>query len=431
MLDKPVLPDFTRWAWDTPASKAWWMPLIEDASRAYGELELLSVVEGIRPAAYQMIHASDLPAKTEWAYRHGLVAVPMVAMQGANAYTSSGRVVGQSGEYSTLRVLFVRGGDYQRFRLFDPTNITNDDDRLGIVLGYPACCRRAFANTWVQGQVDSTYEQVAGARYQTIASTLLRWMGVRLVSHLPCHYNCEASLDIASAMWELGMRSGFHEEMTTIKDMLRWKVSGSRLFGISEIIFPCLKIVARTDWTPTKETFALAGTDDAVREWLWTDNGFAEPTAMRRAHRQLINVLEGDVPRGLGVFDLGCGNGLLVRKLKQRRPDIRIGGIDANPSAIGHIPALAGHFRTCRIEDLETWRVRGATAFLLNPARLLEMEPETARTLLAVLAPQKVYLYAYPDWTQQESLPELAARAGFGEIRMLAHTPDVSVGVVH
>ena len=51
----PVLPDWTRWSWRSAEERDWWMPLFTRASNAYQDVERLSVVHRLRPAAFQNV----------------------------------------------------------------------------------------------------------------------------------------------------------------------------------------------------------------------------------------------------------------------------------------------------------------------------------------------------------------------------------------
>ena len=267
----PVLPDWTRWSWASQVEREWWQPLVHAASSAYQDVERWSVVDNVRPACRTFIAPERLVEATEWAQRNGILCVPIGKTARTNYYSSTSRPLGASEPFD-YQVLYVRPEHYS-----DTANL--NDDRLGELLGYPACCRAAFANTWGRGQVDSTWEQAQTMQYST-TSTLLRWMGIRLVSHMPCTYGCSASQEIAEQMFQVGCAHGYREEMLAIREMLDWPVEWSRLFGIAEIVTPGLKISTRTDWTPQKDAFTKPGTYRQPQKTWWTHNGFNSADGM-------------------------------------------------------------------------------------------------------------------------------------------------------
>jgi len=56
---------------------------------------------------------------------------------------------------------------------------------------------------------------------------------------------------------------------------------------------------------------------------------------VRRLHRGVAaEVAESGLPAGGNVLDIGCGPGLFLREIAERRPDLRLTGIDLSPSMI-------------------------------------------------------------------------------------------------
>ena len=90
-----------------------------------------------------------------------------------------------------------------------------DDRTMGRLLGFPDCCIAFFRKTWVDdGCVDTTWAMAAnGGRVDDSgrlieidadapfqANILWRWMGVRAVPHLPCSFDCQATVDFANTL---------------------------------------------------------------------------------------------------------------------------------------------------------------------------------------------------------------------------------------
>ena len=75
-------------------------------------------------------------------------------------------------------------------------------------------------------------------------------MGARAVPHLPCRFDCAATVEFADRLLAVGRESGFDEEMDWLLEVLSWPVEWSALHGIAEIKTPVLKVVTRTDATP-------------------------------------------------------------------------------------------------------------------------------------------------------------------------------------
>ena len=61
--DRPVLPEWTRWAWASMTDRQYWKPIFNRLSDARNQIELLSLIENVRPAIYQNINPNYLLEK--------------------------------------------------------------------------------------------------------------------------------------------------------------------------------------------------------------------------------------------------------------------------------------------------------------------------------------------------------------------------------
>src|SRR5262249_12654119 len=128
-----------------------------------------------------------------------------------------------------------------------------DQFAIGELLGYPACCREFFHELWVEhglrdttwGMAHNTCRPAEGQRSIEVqgppeANILWRWMGIRAVSHLPCRFDCPATLETARKFIDVGRRNGLGEEMDWLLEILSWPAQWSALHGIAEIKTPLL-----------------------------------------------------------------------------------------------------------------------------------------------------------------------------------------------
>jgi hypothetical protein len=150
-----------------------------------------------------------------------------------------------------------------------------DDEEIGRLLGYPACCHEFFKQVWVeQAMVDTTWPMAAATTpppdsadsVTALAVTgppeaniLWRWMGVRAVSHLPCRFDCENTVALGKQLIEVGQKHGYEREMDWLLEILSWPVEWSALHGIAEIKTPVLKVSTRTDATAQKYVVRRTG----------------------------------------------------------------------------------------------------------------------------------------------------------------------------
>jgi hypothetical protein len=252
-----VLPDFTRHSWVGERARIAWEPRIERICQAWADVEWLSVFDGVRRCALLGLSQEGISrAVPKWTARH--LSASSLSLSELPAHPG---------------ITFVLVGDLADVNRARDAWAAHDDDGLGQLLGYPACCRRFFHQVWVeQRSVDTTWAMAAntaapedsvvtldGVEPQ-LANILWRWIGVRAVPHLPCRFACAATVSFGKQMLDVAARAGYADEAGWIREMLSWPVEWSGLHGIGEIKTPVLKVSARTDATARKYTVRWTGT---------------------------------------------------------------------------------------------------------------------------------------------------------------------------
>lgn len=466
------LPDFTRIAWVSDTARELWQPRFDRITHAWAELEWRSVAAGMRPCHLTRLAPEDLVDRaTVWAKR-GLSALPL-ALEGRSGKSYSN--VPQPARPGQPSVLCLAVGPLGAIVELSAAWQASDNEAIGRLLGFPACCRRFFERTWVEeGCIDTLWPMTEataghttgdeGRRRQgrtTLTNILWRFVGVRAVPHLPCRFDCAASLELAERLLALGEAEGFGQEMAWIRELLACPVEWTALHGIAEIKTPLLKISTTTDATPVKYTVRLTGdaypeagasapsfpyrrsaglvrltrspsfrrgfknpmpTLEVAPSWLNTDNGFSTRHVMDQLHEPLVAVARRRLSGRSGrVLDLGCGNGALLAKICAERDELEPWGVDLEPARIAHARELhPDHAESFAAGDLFTWMLeadgggRRYALALLMVGRLLEAPHDRARALLSTLAAccDDLLLYRYPEaYDQREvGLRETAAR---------------------
>lgn len=425
---RPVLPEWTRFAWTSDDERGWWKPHVEAIVAMLGALERETVVHGLRDAGILDCAPQDLPHLTEWARANGLVVFPQRIVAGS---VLSSAAPPRPGDRWTYRVLVVRP---ERVPLTDVHLRTNAG--LGPFLGFPPCCRAFFEQTWGAGQVDTTWDQYAAAGTADgprDTNLLWRWLGARWVFHLPCSHLCDATVRLGQQHRALALELGYAEEVTALNEILSWPVHWSAVNGIAQIVGPCVRVSTRTDWSPEARQFRRHGEYHAPEPWLWRDNGFASPEGMRAAHDPIVRAVVEHAPAAARICDLGCGNGLLLRRVKMRRPDVSIAGVDLDETATAHARQhLVGQWTVANLRA-DPWP-GNPTVVLLSVNRLTPAEmsqADAAQVREALKKTDRVFVYAYGDnLAAAGSLHALCAQAGLPRHpAMIAVAPDVAVGL--
>jgi hypothetical protein len=288
---------------------------------------------------------------------------------------------------------------------------------VGALLGYPPCCADFFERVWCEeGLIDTTWPMAvntaskaeAGARLVAVecapqSNILLRWLGLRAVFHLPCRFDCEATIRTADGLLALGREDGRALEVGWLLEALSWPVEWSALHGIAEVKTPVVKVAALTDATAEKYVVRCQGrsypaegarglsfpyarpsrlrlsdsegfrrgvsnpiqvssiarrepkqksdatTQEPERpqesERLYTDNGFASESDMDAAHEPLLKLAASALAGAEGaVLDLGCGNGALLGKIRRECPAAVPFGVEIDAAKVGRARALLPEF---------------------------------------------------------------------------------------
>jgi len=426
VYEKHFLADFCRRQWASARARALWEPRIASIGEHFHAAERRSVEVGIRSAALQTISPDQLAPLSIAAATSGLVAIPLEMHGRASSY-AAGSVALEAGAAWDYRVVVVSRSAAAEFVV---AFRERDDDTIGRLLGYPDCCRRFFARTWAAGSVDPTWEmdaRVAASEGSVQANILLRWLGVRYVPHMPCAFNCGKSTLLGHDLRELipAQQSEWADVLLSMPTL--W----SALNGIGTLTTPIVTVNFRSDVSHELREIRREGThypeagehglqfpyrpppSRRVDERLWKDNGFRSLEAMSAAHETIASLLPSPT-RPRMVVDLGCGNGVLARKLAGA--DGKAYGVEL----VDDVATRAGKYlNEVLCGDLrdpgsgwERWPVSTRDLILLMPGRLVETpSTSTITRLRGSRAP--LLVYAYGDWIEKYgSLEALCHAAG-------------------
>lgn len=332
------LPEYPpRVSWASAHAREVWEPRISAVSQAWIVAERDSVAADVRLSALQPCTPEDLPELMKIEAARGVMVLPLSQVAKINGYQAAS-VVLQPGAAFDYKVAIMRHGHVATWA---KAWGENDDDTIGRLLGTPECCRKAFEQFWVKEKWMDLTVPTSSAVAQGY-NGLLRWLGVRGVSYMPCSSGCQETIELASKLSELlpePVRS-WHREL------LSFPTRYTSLHGIAEITNPILRMSVASDALAEKvevryfgkvypaegvqglgfpykrelpaRLLALKPTQNP------TDNGFQTRHAQDTAHNTLLNALQG--PYSV-VLDLGCGDGTLLAKVPAKT---RI-GVESDP----------------------------------------------------------------------------------------------------
>lgn len=454
-----LLADFTRIIWHSAEAKEVWAPRISRINVVWPEVERQAVVEGFRDSCLTFVDPQHLAEVSLWAAVRGLVVLPLAINGVASQYSSTSSPVVSGGPFQ-YRIVLTRPELAARWAQVWKEM---DNSAVGELLGYPICCQDFFERVWVEEKgVDTTWEMAVnttsaveierGLKIPAVVSPcqcniMLRWLGVRLVPHLPCSFECletvEAADEFASLIDKIDP-----QVLDWIYEMLEWPIEWSALHGIAEVRTPVLTVSTRTNATGKKLVVQRDGTrypDEGAQGLRFpfrivsgkvTDkpsfkrstqpvhelNGFSTEASMNAAHMTLFEV----IPQQAGSFlDLGCGTGRLLERVKGLGWTVMGVEQDSTRAGAGKVPIRRGD-----LLDTSLWQeTYDVVAFM--PGRLLEnTSREKADEVRQALKTRgrAVLVYAYGDWLSKfGGLGPLLAEAGLADGDVVASASNDGV----
>ena len=369
--------EFSRILWVSQQAKDLWQPRISKICNAWSGVELKSIYAGYRDAAMQVDCWPNNP--------DGFVTIGLgVQARGQNYQAGSSKP--NPGEPFSVRTVTIREEKVHNFiRAFH----NGDDKSMGLMLGYPPCCIDFFNRTWAKGLIDPT-EKMESPQSTVVPESngLLRWIGVRPVSHMPCSTHCIPTA--IQGRRNLGMLPP--DEREWAYNLLEMNIDYTTLNGVAEISTPLFKIAASSQGTRSFRLIGdvpdgtVGGCQFPFMSDTWTHNGFIGPASMYRAHSTLLYL----IPRKKVVLDFGCGNGRLLANIEGSQ----LIGIDSNVSAIIQGRKLHPNIRFI-IGNMFEARVPSHDLSILSLNRLTETSKPSY--LLDQLADEVIaYLYGEP-----------------------------------
>lgn len=258
---------FARIVWVNEAARAKWESVIRNVSKFVQILEIESVVEGQRKASWQTISEVESPnCVGEWA-KKGLVALPVTRVGNFSGFAhhhppatdkAGSMCYAVAKDLSTcleLKEAFGKG----------------DHKVQGNLLGFPDCCSTFFEKEWAEGYFDPMWQSACNTSkvklndchatisdYHPFSNSLLRYIGVRIGFHIPCSFNCSATVTIAEERLALGEcvdRDLVMLLLALVNLPMTWDV----LHGICVVKTPIFYIIAQSVPTIERHTVTVEG----------------------------------------------------------------------------------------------------------------------------------------------------------------------------
>ena len=131
----------------------------------------------------------------------------------------------------------------------DKALLENNLDTVSEYLGYPKCCVDFFIREAKINDLIDPINLIDAKDFNYKNNILLSSIGLNLISHIPCSYNCQESIKIAEERLSM-YRTNFDtsdDDLENLRKLLSCKIEWNTLHGIVEIKTPIFKILKHSD----------------------------------------------------------------------------------------------------------------------------------------------------------------------------------------
>jgi hypothetical protein len=249
------MPQFTRIQFVSKEAKEYWESRINKARMAKRELEYLSILHDLRDCATIHVPATDLEAKMYEYAKNGMILFPVVKVNSSMGVSHKHFIAENGQPFSWFCVLTK---SMEKALEFTEAYRNEDHVKMGDLLGYPSCCSIAFSDRVSKGYFDPMFQVAESTKKDFVKNQketfirlnsktpweinpFLRYIGIKLIPHIPCSFSCEHSLKMAKQWLDLGEthKVGGLEEL---KEILQFSIEWDALKGIAYISTPIFKI---------------------------------------------------------------------------------------------------------------------------------------------------------------------------------------------
>ena len=187
--------------------------LLHTFHRLDDAMEVLFVLDGIKPAARQMVHEQDFHKIAEFCEQHQLKYAVSSFKILKDRKLMVKPWVEEPGYYFVY--LSLSQDDANKAKFYEELR---NDEKLGEFLGYPSCCVRFYKEhyaTAARRRDDYSLLSIANTELKEdpeqkgkttfpsfLTNNMLRHFGLSLISHFPCSYHCVPTVFLAKRCFE-------------------------------------------------------------------------------------------------------------------------------------------------------------------------------------------------------------------------------------
>lgn len=262
---------FTRLVWNSEGARARYETTISEAMSLHDRAEYEMVRLGERKCGTLHLYPHSFDDTIEQVQKDGMVWLP-IQWSGNYSGFSHYHVPTTPGDpnSSCYGVIARNLDDAEMFRTASAYNGRNagkvDHEVIGELLGFPPCCTKFFVDEWGRGFFDPMWQSAVAAKNAAVTdrqadveghvhtNQMLRYNGLRTVSHFPCSLDCQESIKVGE-VWLDVMQKINPDATAYLVELLEMPLIWTCLHGIAIVETPIFTII--TNSMPTKERWTV------------------------------------------------------------------------------------------------------------------------------------------------------------------------------
>lgn len=246
---------FTKHNWKSAESREAWSEWFESIPRAKGHVEWRSVLDPDTDRKAAIIHVNNIN-REQWLQRiseHDLHYRPIRFNRPYDGYAHEFTPADPQDPERVTYAVIAEDPDIADKMEEAETEMQGRErhDTVGELLGFPECCRNFFYEDWVNGCRDPMYEiscntpsaemvdddpnHVHVMDPNTGTNIMWRYFGISYITHMPCSWECEESIEIARERYRIMKETGFGDEADRLNEWLEQPFVWSGYHGMAHI----------------------------------------------------------------------------------------------------------------------------------------------------------------------------------------------------
>ncbi len=264
MLQDLDVSPFCEIVYHTPEYEEEWKDLVELARPLHNHVEYEMVKQGERRCATTHLSPQSYDKKIESIMEDGLVWLPIQRTRSYQGFSHKHFPVDYLDMNSSVYGVLARNlEDAFAFKMAS-RGCDVDHNKIGDLLGFPACCSQAFVDWWPD-YYDPVYQCALGGRevennhikadsIHIATQQMARYVGFRLTSHFPCSLDCEETIAVGER-WYAVAKEYDPKALAALEKILALPGKWSVLHGIATISNEFFTVLSNS--LPTKEEWSV------------------------------------------------------------------------------------------------------------------------------------------------------------------------------